>query len=152
MNQLTDDQTADLRAIGSQLQLAIRRDHERRLRRRSVARSAVAVTATTAALSGTALAAGELSGAIDLGGGHSAVPVNATPAPADARLPYRYELNGVHRHNGSSGTIYIESSKPLTSMTQAEVAAARHQCGSHTMSIKGTTVWVFDTSCALGQR
>ena len=148
MNQISDDQTPDLQEIGAQLSRAIRRDHGRHSRRRSLARATTVLLASTVALSGTALAAGELTGAVDLGGGHSAVPVSNTPAPPD-RLPYRYELTGVHRHNGQgNGTVYIESSRSLTRLTQAELAATREGCGSQAMTVDGATVWVLDTACA----
>ncbi|HVA19427.1 MAG TPA: hypothetical protein VMU55_04565 [Solirubrobacteraceae bacterium] len=152
MNQIESYQTPDLRDIGVELSRAIRRDHEHRLRRRALARSTMLAIAGTAALSGTALATGQLTGAIDLGGGHSAVPVQSTPAPIDPRLPYRYELIGTHHHNGEGdGTIYIESSRPLTQLTQDQLAATRHACGSQTTTVNGATVWVFNGSCAPAQ-
>jgi hypothetical protein len=77
--------------------------------------------------------AGELTGAINLGGGHSAVPVASTTAAADPNLPYRYRLTGVHERNRDGrGPIYIESSRPLSSFTQQQVAAARARRPSDT--------------------
>jgi hypothetical protein len=109
------------------------------------------VTAGVCALWGTALAAGELTGAVDLGGGHQAVPLTSTPPPASSQLPYRYQLAGVHDHNGSGrGPVYIESDKPLSGLTLQQIAADRQACASKTTSINGATVWVFDASCTAG--
>ena len=152
MKQTTSELTTDLSRIGAQLSQAIRADHKRHLRRRSLLRTSLIVTASVSALSGTALAAGELTGTIDLGGGHSAVPVTRTPAQPDPNLPYRYGLTGVHEHNRDGrGPIYIESSRPLSSFTQHQLAAARHACASKAITTDGAIVWVFSAGCAPAQ-
>lgn len=148
MSRIDQELTPDLQVIGTQLALAMRRDHERRRHRRSAARATAILMATSVALGGGALAGAQLTGTIDLGGGHTAIKVESVPGPADPRLPYRYRLIGVHKHGTSvSGTIYIESSQPLDKLTQAELAAAREACGAQTTSVDGATIWVFNSVC-----
>jgi hypothetical protein len=152
MSGIADEQTPDLHEIGAQLSRAIRRDDRSRVRRGAVARMSAIVLAASTVTSGVALAAGQLTGAIDIGGGHTATPVQSIPAPTDPKLPYRYQVLGTHIHDGQAGTIYIESDRPLRNLTQAELAAIRHGCAPDTLSVDGATVWVFDTVCAPGQR
>jgi hypothetical protein len=104
-------------------------------------------SAAICALAGAGVAGAALSGLIDLGGGHSAAPVTSTPAPNDPGLPYKYQVSGVHSHNGRSGTIYIESSQPLSNLTRQQIVAARNNCSNKTMQIGNAVVWVFDSSC-----
>jgi hypothetical protein len=148
MSHVDQELTPDLQAIGAQLTAAVRRDHHRRRRRRSRVRASVILIATSVALGGSALAGAQLTGTIDLGGGHTAVKLESVPWPTDPRLPYRYRVTGVHKHDGSAnGTIYIESSQPLDKLTQAEIVAARVACGAQTTTADGATVWVFEAGC-----
>jgi hypothetical protein len=139
--------TGDLAQIGSDLSQAIRREHQLRLRRRSIGRATAAVCVAACALFGAVIAGAAITGVIDLGGGHTATPVATTPAPDDPNLPYRYQLDGVHNHNGSSGPIYIESSQPLSTLTRDQIVATRTACAAKTQRIDGAIVWVFDDSC-----
>ena len=139
--------SSDLPQIGAELSRAIRRDQQHTLRRRSSLRMAAVAAAALCALSGAAVAGAALSGAIDLGGGHSAAPSATSPAPNDPNLPYKYQVSGVHNHNGASGTIYIESNKPLDNLTRQQIVAARNACASKTMQIGDAVVWVFDATC-----
>jgi hypothetical protein len=139
--------TPDLIRIGTDLSRAIHQDHQQAQRRRSQARIAALAGAAICAVSGAGVAGAALTGLIDLGGGHSAAPVNSTPAPNDTNLPYEYQVSGVHNHDGQSGTIYIESSQPLDNLTRQQLVAARNACASKTMRVGSAVVWIFDTTC-----
>jgi hypothetical protein len=149
MSELTPHLNGDLAEIGSDLSRAIRRDHHRRLRRRAVVRTAAVVIVAVCALFSAAIAGAGLAGVIDLGGGHRASLVATVPDPGDRNLPYRYQVDGVHNHDGSSGTIYIESSQPLTKLTRKQIVATRTACATRTLHLGVATVWIFDASCTV---
>jgi len=60
--------------LKAELARAIRQDHQRRERRRKTIRTSAMSLGAFAAMSGSALAAGDALGVIDLGGGSSAAP------------------------------------------------------------------------------
>jgi hypothetical protein len=116
-----------------------RRDHQRRRRRRNLARTCSLGVAALAALSGSALAAGDALGVIDLGGGASATPVSTLPVwdgangtfvSGTADGQYIYELTGVGRDPalfapcGPSDPVeadYITSTQPLSQSVLEEM-------------------------------
>jgi hypothetical protein len=75
-----DEPCADIVRIGADLSRAIREDHQRRSRRQALSRSTAVVAASMVALSATALAAGQLTGAVDLGGGPAPWPAPSLQA------------------------------------------------------------------------
>ena len=81
--------------LKAELGRAIREDHQRRQRRRKTVRTSALSLGAFAVMSGSALAAGDALGVIDLGGGSSAAPVSsfpvgtARPAPSSPRPPAR---------------------------------------------------------------
>jgi hypothetical protein len=104
-------------------------------------------------LAGTALGAGQLTGAIDLGGGQSALPVHTSLGPGDPNLAYRYRVVGLPRDRDGKGPVYIESTWPLRTDPDGHVdvhaiATARRSCAANVRFVGGATIWVFDASCA----
>jgi hypothetical protein len=120
--------TPDVQAIRSALLRAARVDLQRRDRRRKATRMCALGVAAVLVLSGSALAAGEVLGVIDLGGGLRAQPVNTFPAYNVSTHQfvrvhsnnYVYHVTG-GRMPAESGCpthendIYVESGGPLTS-------------------------------------
>lgn len=148
MNELTPD----LMTIRDGLSRAIRRDHHRRAHRRRVARTSAAIAAAALGLTGTALAAGELTGVIDLGDGQSAVPVKTSLGSGDPNLPYRYRVEGLPANRDGNGPIYVESTHPLRTNANGRVdmraiVAARRACLTHTTRAVDALIWVFDAAC-----
>lgn len=127
--------------------------------KRSTARLVALTVAATVLTGGVALAAGAVSGVIDLGGGQHAVTVSHPPVPTDPQHPYVYQVTGLPAHRDGTGPVYIESSQPLATIATGQVdgtvlAQARHQCAKsasvHTVATTGgqhATVWVFDAGC-----
>ncbi|MGP0103290.1 MAG: hypothetical protein ACLPUT_16915 [Solirubrobacteraceae bacterium] len=86
----------DHEALKVELGRAIRRDHSRRKRRRKAIRTSALSLGAVLVLSGSALAAGDALGVIDLGGGVSAARVSSVPV-----------------WDGSTGTFVTGSSLPV---------------------------------------
>jgi hypothetical protein len=121
----------DVLALKHDLARATRADHDRRVRRRRRVRTTALTLGTLAALSGSALAAGDALGVIDLSGGVSATPVSTFPqlngetwtmAPGGADAPYVYHLTGSAAAGVGCGpadpnptnNIYITATSQLT--------------------------------------
>ena len=121
----------DVLALKHDLARATRADHDRRVRRRRRVRTTALTLGTLAALSGSALAAGDALGVIDLSGGVSATPVSTFPqlngetwtmAPGGADAPYVYHLTGGPAAGVGCGpadpnptnNIYITTTRQLT--------------------------------------
>ncbi len=124
--------------LKTELSRAIRQDHQRRQRRRKTVRTGALTVGAFAALSGSALAAGDALGVIDLGGGSSAVPATIVPVwnsttgtfdnatvGSSATAPYAYHITGgttttrcpftnPTRYEVDANDIYITSTSPLT--------------------------------------
>jgi hypothetical protein len=130
-------------------------------RPRRVLRPLVAAAIAVSAVGGSAMVVGAATGAIDLGGGRSAVPVQTAPFPTDPSHPYLYRVDGPVPGRDGSGPIYVESSEPLATSSPGQIdataiAKARRACGSHAAQqplADGTTatVWLFDATCFSGQ-
>jgi hypothetical protein len=124
--------------LKAELGRAIRQDHQRRQRRHKAVRTGALSVGAFAALSGSARAAGDALGVIDLTGGSSAAPativpvwdgstgtfVNATVG-SSATAPYAYHITGgttttacpfttPTRYEVDANDIYITSTSPLT--------------------------------------
>jgi hypothetical protein len=134
--------------LKGELSRAIRQDHQRRQRRRKTIRTSALSVGAFAALSGSALAASDALGVIDLGGGTSAQPVTTIPVwdgtsgtfvsatvGSSANAPYAYHLTGgtttlacpftnPTRYVVEPNDIYITSTRPLNAaeLEQAFVA------------------------------
>lgn len=130
----------DHQALKAQLRQAIRDDHSRRQRRHKTIRTSALSLATVLVLSGSALAAGDALGVIELGGGVSAAPVSSLPVwngktgtfvtgTGGNGTPYIYHLTGGNVRSLSCGptdpnptnNIYITSTRPLTSAELKEI-------------------------------
>jgi hypothetical protein len=127
---------------------AIRTDHQRRHRRRKTVRTTALSVGAFVALSGSALAAGDALGVIDLGGGSSAQAVTTIPVwdgasgtfvnatvGSSAIAPYAYHITGATtttpcpftnptRYETEPNDIYVTSNRPLNAaeLEQALVA------------------------------
>ncbi len=124
--------------LKAELARAIRHDHQRRERRRKTIRTSAMSLGAFAAMSGSALAAGDALGVIDLGGGSSAAPVSTFPVwdgatgtfvtattGSSATAPYAYHITGGTtttqcpftnpvRYETEPNDIYVTSTQPLT--------------------------------------
>ena len=124
--------------LKAELGRAIRQDHHRRERRRKTIRTSAMSLGAFAAMSGSALAAGDALGVIDLGGGSSAAPVSSFPVwdgatgtfvtattGSSTTAPYAYHITGgttttqcpftsPPRYQAEPNDIYITSTQPLT--------------------------------------
>jgi hypothetical protein len=124
--------------LKAELGRAIREDHQRRQRRRKTIRTSALSLGAFAAMSGSALAAGDALGVIDLGGGSSAAPVSSFPVwdgatgtfvtattGSSTTAPYAYHITGgttttqcpftdPPRYETEPNDIYITSTQPLT--------------------------------------
>jgi hypothetical protein len=124
--------------LKAELGRAIREDHQRRQRRRKTIRTSALSLGAFAAMSGSALAAGDALGVIDLGGGSSAAPVSSFPVwdgatgtfvtaatGSSTTAPYAYHITGgttttqcpftnPARYETEPNDIYITSTQPLT--------------------------------------
>lgn len=124
--------------LKAELGRAIREDHQRRQRRRKTIRTSALSLGTFAVMSGSALAAGDALGVIDLGGGSSAAPVSSFPVwdgatgtfvtattGSSTTAPYAYHITGgttttqcpftdPARYETEPNDIYITSTQPLT--------------------------------------
>jgi hypothetical protein len=131
------DLSPTLLELKAELGDAIRQDHQRRQRRRKTIRTSVLSVGAFAALSGSALAAGDALGVIDLSGGTSAQPVTTIPVwdgtsgtfinatvGTSTTAPYGYHLTGgtttypcpftnPTRYEVVPNDIYITSTRPL---------------------------------------
>src|ERR1017187_4487333 len=120
--------------LKGELSRAIRQDHQRRQRRRKTIRTSALSVGAFAALSGSALAASDALGDIDLGGGTSGAFVSAKGG-SSANAPYAYHLTGgtttlacpftnPTRYVVEPNDIYITSTRPLNAaeLEQAFVA------------------------------
>jgi hypothetical protein len=128
-----------LLALKAELGSAIRRDGERRRRRRKAIRTSTLSLGALLALSGSALAAGDAIGVIQLGGGVDAAPVSSIPVldektdsfyTGKPATPYTYHLTGGEAIGiGPCGptdphptnNIYVQSSAPLGRETLQEI-------------------------------
>jgi hypothetical protein len=139
--------------LKAELSRAIRQDHQRRQRRRHAVRTGALSVGAFAALSGSALAAGDALGVIDLGGGSSAAPVTIIPVwdgatgtfvnatvGSSATAPYAYHITGgttttrcpstnPPRYQVEPNDIYITSTSRLTA---AELQQALDDETEHT--------------------
>ncbi len=132
---------ARMRALEVELGKAIWRDHRRRRRRVKTARVAALGATALMAMSGTALAAGQALGLIDLGGGATAARVPGAPfsgpifvmgftgcqhGECSATRPYVYRVSGGHVTRSFGGitcrasasrftprVVYVSSSREL---------------------------------------
>lgn len=154
MNEWAEAMPDELVQIGEQLSQAIRRDLKQSSWRPMAARRVAIIVAATVALSGTALAAGQALGVIDLDHATRATPVTTTPAGNDPAFPYRYKIDGIPGTTGVKGSIYIESSQPLKAGADGRLtvpALGMHRCGLRPTSVyrhaQGTAVLVLDASC-----
>lgn len=148
-----NEMTADLQAIGADLSRAIRRDRDRHRVGSSAVRVTVLALAATIALSATALAAGTLTGVIDLGDGQTANPVSGSLGPGDPNLAYRYQVDGLPANRDGTGPVYVESAQPLQTDASGQVdaswlVATRRGCLANVKSVADATIWIFDTSCS----
>jgi hypothetical protein len=148
--------TADLRWIAAELDAAVRSDLERGARRRARLRTAASVVGATMALSGTAVATAQLTGAIDLGGGRSAQPVHRSLGAGDPNLPYRYRISGQDAGRDGTGPIYLESTTALPTNADGTVdidalSKARHGCMKHSTTVGDAYIWVLDGTCQAGR-
>jgi hypothetical protein len=124
--------------LKTELGRVIRQDHQRRERRRKTIRTSAMSLGAFAAMSGSALAAGDALGVIDLGGGSSAAPVSSFPVwdgttgtfvtattASSATAPYAYHITGgttttqcpftdPPRYETEPNDIYVTSTQPLT--------------------------------------
>jgi hypothetical protein len=124
--------------LKAELGRAIREDHARRQRRRKTIRTSALSLGAFAAMSGSALAAGDALGVIDLGGGSSAAPVSSFPVwdgatgtfvtattGSSTTAPYAYHITGgttttqcpftnPPRYETEPNDIYITSTQSLT--------------------------------------
>ena len=124
--------------LKAELGRAIREDHQRRQRRRKTIRTSALSLGAFAAMSGSALAAGDALGVIDLGGGSSAAPVSSFPVwdgatgtfvtattGSSTTAPYAYHITGgttttqcpftnPPRYETEPNDIYITSTQSLT--------------------------------------
>jgi hypothetical protein len=144
---MTTDLTPDLQIMRNELIGAARRDLQSRTRRRGSVR-ACAIGATGAlVLSGSALAAGDVLGLVELGGGLRAQQVNTYPAYnvsthrfVQVHGEYLYHVTG-GRVRGLSACpthendIYIESSRALTE-PQLQLAAELANGGNQAPMVK----------------
>ena len=134
-----------LRELKAELARAIRHDHQRRERRRKTIRTSAMSLGALAAMSGSALAAGDALGVIDLGGGSSAAPVATFPVwdgatgtfvtattGSSATAPYAYHITGGTtttqcpstdpvRYETEPNDIYVTSTQPLTAAELQQV-------------------------------
>jgi hypothetical protein len=139
--------TPDLQNIRSMLLAAATRDARRRASRRKAVRVCAIGATGVLALSGSALAAGDLLGVIDLGGGLHAQEVNSYPAYdvsthrfVQMHGDYVYHVTGGHVRGLTAcptheNDIYIESSGPLTE-PQLQLAAELANGGEESPLIK----------------
>ena len=124
--------------LKTELSGAIRADHQRRQRRRKAVRTGALSVGAFAVLSGSALAAGDALGVIDLGGGSSAAPATIVPVwdgatgtfvtattGSSTTAPYAYHITGgttttqcpftnPPRYETEPNDIYITSTQSLT--------------------------------------
>jgi len=124
--------------LRGELSRAIREDHQRRQRRHKAVRTGALSVGAFAALSGSALAAGDALGVINLGGDSSAAPVTIVPVwdgatgtfvnatvGSSATAPYAYHITGgttttpcpftnPTRYEVDANDIYITSTSPLS--------------------------------------
>lgn len=124
--------------LKAELGRAIREDHQRCQRRRKTIRTSALSLGAFAVMSGSALAAGDALGVIDLGGGSSAAPVSSFPVwdgatgtfvtattGSSSTAPYAYHITGGTtttqcpftdpvRYETEPNDIYITSTQPLT--------------------------------------
>jgi hypothetical protein len=131
--------------LKAELGRAIRQDHQRRERRRKTIRTSAMSLGAFAAMSGSALAAGDALGVIDLGGGSSAAPVSSFPVwdgatgtfvtattGSSTTAPYAYHITGGTtttpcpftnplRYETEPNDIYITSTQPLTAAELQQV-------------------------------
>lgn len=126
---------------------------------RRLPRLAALTLGATVLASGVAVAAGEATGVIDLGGGQKAIPVAHPPIQGDAQHPYVYQVTGLPTHRDGTGAVYIESAESLATIAPGQVDSdalvrARQLCAK-TSSVRTVTtttgqtatLWVFDAGC-----
>lgn len=165
------DASPDRQAVKAELRQAIRRDHEamkadlvsmirrdnpRRQRRRKTIRTTALGLAAVMVLSGTALAAGEAFGVIELGGEVTAVQVSSIPVwdgttgtfitGKSEDGSYIYHLTGGSEPYMSCGptdpdptnNIYVTSTRPLASAELKEILEAelRHETKPRSVVMK----------------
>ena len=142
--------------LKAELGRAIREDHQRRQRRRKTIRTSALSLGAFAAMSGSALAAGDALGVIDLGGGSSAAPVSSFPVwdgatgtfvtattGSSTTAPYAYHITGgttttqcpftdPPRYETEPNDIYITSTQPLTA---AELQQALEMQTDHSAAV-----------------
>lgn len=117
----------------------VRRDQKRRVRHRKTIRTSVLAIGAVLVLAGSALAAGDALGVIELGGGISAVQVSSIPVwdgttgtfitGKSENGSYIYHLTGGRDISMSCGptdpdptnNIYVTSTRPLTSAELKEI-------------------------------
>jgi hypothetical protein len=137
--QLREAIRRDHEALKANLSSAIRRDHIRRKRRRKAIRTGALSLGVLLVLSGSALAAGDVLGVIELGGGVNAVQVSTLPVwngttgtfitGTSEHGSYVYHLTGGSNPTSSCGPtdpnptndIYVTSTRPLTSAELKEI-------------------------------
>jgi len=131
--------------LKAELGRAIRQDHHRRERRRKTIRTSALSLGAFAAMSGTALAAGDALGVIDLGGGSNAAPVSSFPVwdgatgtfvtattGSSTTAPYAYHITGgttttrcpftnPARYETEPNDIYVTSTQPLSAVELQQV-------------------------------
>jgi hypothetical protein len=137
--------------LKAELGRAIRHDHQRRQRRRKTIRTSALSLGAFAAMSGSALAAGDALGVIDLGGGSSAAPVSSFPVwdgttgtfvtattGSSTTAPYAYHITGgtttmqcpftsPPRYETEPNDLYITSTSPLTAPELQQALDVRSQ-------------------------
>jgi hypothetical protein len=164
--------------LKADLSRAIREDHRRRQRRRKAVRTGALSVGAFAALSGSALAAGDALGVIDLGGGSSAAPVTSVPvwdgatgtfvsATVGSRstAPYAYHIAGgttttrcpftnPPRYEVTPNDIYITSTNALsaTELQQALDDETEHTAANwpELRSDGVQSIGVFDNAIGAG--
>ena len=161
--------------LKTELSRAIRADHQRRQRRRKAVRTGALSVGAFAVLSGSALAAGDALGVIDLGGGSSAAPATVVPVwdgatgtfvnatvGSSATAPYAYHITGgttttacpftnPTRYVTNANDIYVTSTRPLTA---ADLQLALDDVTNHTASTalhaEGVSISVFANPIGAG--
>ncbi len=129
----------DHEAMKANLAHSIRREHPSRLRRRHALRTTALAVAALMVLSGTALAAGEALGVIELGGGVTAVQVSTIPVwngttgtfitGTSEPGSYSYHLTGGNDPEAQrcpndphpTNNIYVTSTRPLAALELKEI-------------------------------
>jgi len=161
--------------LKTELSRAIRQDHQRRERRRKAVRTGAVTVGAFAALSGSALAAGDALGVIDLGGGSSAAPATVVPVwdgatgtfvnatvGSSATAPYAYHITGgttttacpftnPTRYVTNANDIYVTSTRPLTAsdLQQALGVVTNHKA-STALHAEGISISVFANPIGAG--